>query len=118
MIEVFMRPSGPGRIDHDLFVIDRPENSGVSRRGDVWAYLAIESGQIVWKQFVFEEGMDLSVIKPIITMPEAHKLIGAFVNLAKSMDMKMPTEEHMKGQLDAKEMHLQDLRRLVFKGKV
>lgn len=97
-----------------IFLFERDEyNKTIS-------FFTIENGQLLGHRIPAREGglYTDEDVKPFLrtTEPYMSGLLGAFQKLLDTENFPRPTEHHLKGQLEAIQVHLSDMRSLVFDG--
>ena len=88
------------------------------QKGGVDTYFSIEGDSIQATNIPYSElCVEPNVIKPLLKVP-AHfyrELLKAFAKEAKQSNVETEDENHLKGKLEAKEDHLQDLKMITKK---
>lgn len=64
-----------------------------------------------------DAGVDVPATMRFGDESELRGVLAAFAETAQQMGVKAPDESHNAGKLEATELHLEDMRRLVFEGK-
>lgn len=113
MIEIFARRQAMSLMV-EIFIMQKPAQTLV--QGDYVSFFHFDNNglRIITKK-VFDEGCDISDIKPSMILPEMmwREMLNGWAKHLKNENIQLHDESTAKGKLEATEKHLADLRQML-----